>query len=66
MTGRSKGSLIFSYLFGNKLLTRLIICLIFLLGSLRVVTPFPSDVMGRVWVLIVSIPDRALSYHRLW
>ena len=58
MTGRLKDLFFFQfYLFGKELLTRVVICPIFLLGSLRVVTPFPSDVMGRVWVLIVSVPD---------
>ena len=46
------------HLFGKRLLTRFIICLICLLTSLQVVTSFLCYVVGGVWDLIVSVPDR--------
>ena len=46
------------YLFGKRLLTRFIICYICLLTSLQVVTSFLCYIVGGVWDLIVSVPDR--------
>ena len=47
------------HLFGKGLLTRFIVYLICLLTSLHVVTLFPWDIVGGVWNLVVSVPDRS-------
>ena len=47
-----------TYVFGKRLLTRFIICLICLLTPLHVVTSFPLDIVSGAWDLLVSVPDR--------
>ena len=45
------------HVFGKRLLTRFIICVICLLTLLHVVTSFPWYIVGGGWDLTVSVPD---------
>ena len=58
----SYAQILSNHLFEKELLTPFVISYL-LLASVRAVTSFPCDIIGRVWNLIVSVPDPCFLFN---